>query len=90
MLCYVYKSPKKEQTYLYIVKRGDFSQVPQVLLDKFGTPGFVMPINLDTQNKLALADITKVKEQLLERGFYLQLPPQPVNELDAFKARKKV
>lgn len=89
MLCYVYKSPKKEQTYLYVAKRDDFSQVPEPLMTQFGTPQLVMPLNLAKQTKLAIADLAKVKVQLNEEGFYLQLPPPPVNELEAFKAQQK-
>ncbi len=38
MLCSIYKSPKKEGTYLYIPKRDDFSQVPDTLKQMFGKP----------------------------------------------------
>ena len=36
MLCAIYKSKKKPGSYLYIAKREDFSQVPEVLLSHFG------------------------------------------------------
>ena len=38
MLCSVYKSSKKVQTYLYINKRDDFSDVPEALMKMFGRP----------------------------------------------------
>ncbi|KFE07024.1 ycgL domain protein [Vibrio cholerae] len=47
MLCSIYKSPKKEGTYLYIPKRDDFSQVPDTLKQMFGKPIFVMLVNLE-------------------------------------------
>ncbi|WP_448564511.1 YcgL domain-containing protein [Thalassotalea ganghwensis] len=75
MLCAVYKSPKKAQTYLFVNKRDDFSQVPDALKAMFGTPNLVTIINLANKDKLAMADINKVKESLIEQGFYLQLPP---------------
>ena len=85
MLCVVYKSPKLDQTYLYVLRRDDFSAVPEALLKTFGTPQLVTLINLATKSKLADADINKVKLQLTERGFYLQLPPPPEDLLKAHK-----
>jgi len=89
MLCAVYKSPKKEQTYLFIKQRDDFSQVPEALMATFGTPALVTMVNLATKAKLAFADIEKVKQNLDEQGFYLQLPPPQENLLDQHKAEIK-
>jgi len=86
MLCAVYKSPKKAQTYLFIKKRDDFSQVPDALLTTFGSPSLVTVINLASKDKLALADINKVRENLDDKGFYLQLPPP---EEDMLKTHKE-
>lgn len=89
MLCAVYKSPKKEQTYLFIKQRDNFSDVPDALMSMFGKPVMVTLINLATKDKLAYADIEKVKENLTDQGFYLQLPPPPENLLDEHKAQMK-
>ncbi|MBD2813680.1 YcgL domain-containing protein [Xenorhabdus sp. Flor] len=80
MICVIYRSPKREQTYLYIEKKGDFSRVPEELLKTFGQPQFSMMLSLAERKKLANADIEKVKEALSEQGFYLQIPP-PVESL---------
>ncbi|KLV11640.1 MULTISPECIES: YcgL domain-containing protein [Photobacterium] len=89
MLCAIYKSPKKDNTYLYINKKDDFSAVPEALLSTFGTPQFVMVLKIGDRKKLALADIEKVKSELLEKGFYLQVPPPVTNLLEEYKAAKK-
>lgn len=81
MLTAIYKSPKKPETFLYLPKRDDFSKVPEALLDMFGKPEFVIMLNLATKQKLALADLTKVKAELLATGYYLQLPPPPQDML---------
>ncbi|TYK65507.1 YcgL domain-containing protein [Colwellia echini] len=86
MLCTIYKSPKKAQTYLFINKRDDFSSVPEALMKTFGTPILVTIINLATKEKLGMADVVKVRENLAEQGFYLQLPPPQEDLLKAFKA----
>lgn len=75
MLCVIYKSPKKEHTYLFVKTRDDFSTVPAPLMLTFGTPILVTLINLATKEKLAFADLARVKINLIEQGYYLQLPP---------------
>ncbi|MDN5681353.1 MAG: YcgL domain-containing protein [Ewingella sp.] len=75
MLCAIYRSTKRDQTYLYVEKKDDFSRVPEELLQGFGPPQFSMSINLGQREKLATADIEKVKQSLLEQGYYLQVPP---------------
>lgn len=87
MLCAIYKSLKKDNTYLYVNKKDDFSDVPEVLMSTFGKPQFVMVIKLEGR-KLALADVEKVKEALKTVGFYLQVPPPVTNLLDQYKADK--
>ncbi|MCH8537114.1 MAG: YcgL domain-containing protein [Alkalimonas sp.] len=80
MLCTVYKSPKKEQTYLFMKQRDDFSAVPENLLQTFGTPELVTILDLNRRTSLAQSDLTKVRAALDEQGYYLQLPP-PVEDL---------
>ncbi|MDC9620075.1 YcgL domain-containing protein [Xenorhabdus sp. XENO-7] len=80
MICVIYRSPKRDQTYLYVEKKGDFSRVPEALLKTFGEPQYSMMISLSGRKKLANADIEKVKTMLSGQGFYLQVPP-PVESL---------
>ncbi len=87
MLCSIYKSPKKEGTYLYVEKKDDFSQVPEALLKMFGRPVLVMTMSLAGKT-LANVDIEKVQVALKDNGFFLQLPPPPENLLESYKARK--
>lgn len=89
MLCVVYKSLKKADTYLFIERRDDFSRVPTSLLDTFGPPQLTMLINLATKTHLAQADLTKVKSALQSQGYYLQLPPPPENLLKQHLAQQK-
>ena len=75
MLASVYRSNKKDDMYLYVVKKDDFSTVPEALLKVFGVPEFALQLNLKNRQTLARADIAEVKKQLQEEGFYLQMPP---------------
>lgn len=89
MLCAVYKSAKKESTFLYVKQRDNFSDVPEALMTTFGTPTLVTVVNLASRDKLAIADIDKVKHELTENGFYLQLPPPKEDLLAEHKAAMK-
>lgn len=89
MLSAVYKSPKKELTYLFILQRDDFSAVPEGLLQTFGTPQLVTILNLAKREKLAFADLDKVRERLNEQGYYLQLPPPQEDLLVEHRKQQK-
>lgn len=81
MFCVIYKSNKRDQTYLYVEKKDDFSRVPQELMQGFGQPQLAMILPLDGRKTLANASLEKVKKALSEQGYYLQLPPPPENLL---------
>ncbi|BDM64814.1 YcgL domain-containing protein [Shewanella sp. NFH-SH190041] len=85
MLCAVYKSSRKAETYLFVSKRDDFSQVPEPLLAMFGTPKLVMVFPINQRDKLGIADIEKVRAELADKGYYLQLPPPPENLLKSYR-----
>ena len=80
MFCVIYRSPLRDQTYLYVEKKDDFSRVPDALLKGFGKPQLAMVVNLAQRDKLANADINNVKQGLSEQGYYLQIPP-PIESL---------
>ena len=75
MICAVYKSLKKEATYLYVERRDDFSRVPSALLEIFGKPQFVMLLPLKSDKQLAFVDVAQLRQALLTQGYLLQLPP---------------
>lgn len=75
MHAYVYKSQLKPDTYVYLARRDDTSALPAPLLASLGALVFVLEVTLDGQRRLAQADPAKVRSELSERGFYLQVPP---------------
>lgn len=75
MLCFIYKSLKKEHLYLYVDKKDDFSKVPEALFNSFGKMEFVMELELTPERKLAQEEAEKVMDSLTEKGFFVQLPP---------------
>lgn len=75
MHAYVYKSQLKPDTYVYFARRDDFSTLPAPLAASLGALAFVLEVTLDDQRRLAQADPAKVRSELIDRGFYLQVPP---------------
>lgn len=73
--CAVYKSSSKSDTYLYVERQDDFSRVPEVLLAMLGRLEWVMDLELSERRPLARADVEQVMAQLLEQGYFLQMPP---------------
>jgi uncharacterized protein YcgL (UPF0745 family) len=74
--CWIYKSPLKEEMYLYVPREADFDQVPQALMARFGTPALVMELELDARRRLAREDVLQVMQNLTQQGFHLQMPPK--------------
>lgn len=73
--CWIYKSGKKDEMYLYLAKEDDFDAVPELLMAHFGNPGLVMELTLDRQRPLARVDVSNVIRQLDAEGYFLQMPP---------------
>lgn len=80
MQCYIYKSLKKDELYLYLQKKDDYSSVPESLLKSFGLMEFVMELELTPERKLARVDANKVLAGLQDKGFFIQMPPTKVPE----------
>ncbi len=87
MICAVYKSRLKADSYLFVEKRNEFERVPEALLEMFGSPTLVMMLPLSKRDHLGFADINKVKSELVKKGYYLQLPPPKVNLLEEHKKK---
>ena len=86
MNTFIYKSSRKDGLYLYIIKKDDFSDIPQALFDSMGKePPFVMEIILSEDKPLAREDVSKVIKNIQTQGFHVQVPPPALN-LTTFKA----
>ncbi|KAA0011355.1 YcgL domain-containing protein [Billgrantia pellis] len=75
VLCEIFKSPRKEEMYLYVDKRQGLAEVPEALLERFGKPVSTMTLILTPEKRLARADASDVMAAIREKGYYLQLPP---------------
>lgn len=75
MNCFIYKSLKKDDLYLYLSQKDDFSIMPDELFKSFGQLAFVMELQLTPERKLAKEDAGKVIASLKSKGFFIQMPP---------------
>lgn len=73
MTCFIYRSSLKADTYLYIVEKDDFSQIPDELMKVFGEPEFSFELELTPDRGLAKEDPVEVYNNLKQQGFHLQL-----------------
>lgn len=75
MQAYVYKSLRKDDTYVFLAARDDFERLPEPARAPLGRLQFVMELALTPERKLARGDAAVVRENLTSRGFHLQMPP---------------
>ncbi len=61
--------------YLYLSAEDAFDRLPDELLSSFGTPVFVLSMELTAKRKLARVDTGKVISALRQEGYFLQMPP---------------
>lgn len=72
-VCHIYRSSRKADTYLYVLEKDDFSEVPEELMTVFGEPEFSFSFNLTSDRQLAKEDSAEVLANLKEKGYHLQL-----------------
>jgi uncharacterized protein YcgL (UPF0745 family) len=71
----VYRSSKNSETYVYVAKKQGVKAIPEALKELVGKPIHVFDMLLTDDKKLARVDAAKVLDSLVDKGFYLQMPP---------------
>ncbi len=79
--CWIYKSSRKNEMYLYLPRQDDFEDLPEGLMEQFGTPLAVMQLDLHPKRPLSRANVNKVIHSLDTDGYYLQMPPKLVPDM---------
>lgn len=75
LLIAVYKSPKRDEMFLYVPKADGLGKLPPELLQVFGAPVHVMDIPLKPGRDLARVTGDKLRVEIAANGYYLQMPP---------------
>jgi len=74
MQVYVYKGENRDDHYLFLDRKVADSQVPESLLTMLGELSLIVEFDLTTERKLPQADAEQVRSDILQNGFYLQMP----------------
>lgn len=77
MRCWIYRSLRRAETYLYLRAADDLAPVPEALRARLGRLELVMELDLHPGLRLARADVAQVMAGLRAQGWFLQLPPAP-------------
>ena len=75
MPCFVYRSKKNPEMYLYLPEKEQFDRVPDSLIKLVGEVKFSFEFQLNTERKLLRYEASEVMRNLLDNGFFLQMPP---------------
>ncbi len=70
-----YKSPKKQELFLFIPKETELDDLPDELLVMFGEPSHVLDFELTPDRKMARGEAAAVYEAMVTKGYYMQMPP---------------
>ena len=80
----IYRCTKKQDMYLYVLSNNDgesdLENLPEALLMLTGKLEQAMALDLTAERKLARVDVVEVMQSLEEKGFYLQMPPEILNQ----------
>lgn len=88
--CAVYKSQKKDETYVFISTTTALSDLPEELLKVLGQAELVMTLKLTPEKKMARGTAKDIIKSIEKQGFHLQMPENPQinnNPLPSFNER---
>ena len=71
--CWIYRSNRRDELYLYLAKENAFNEIPAELMDRFGTPTLVMELDLHPGRRLEREETARVIANLREQGFHLSM-----------------
>ncbi|KPY14963.1 YcgL domain-containing protein [Pseudomonas syringae group genomosp. 3] len=74
-ICSIYRSSKRNEMHLYVLKSDVLKRVPPELLVAFGKPVHAFDLVLSPERALSREDINAVLKNLDGQGYHLQMPP---------------
>jgi uncharacterized protein YcgL (UPF0745 family) len=80
MHCQIFRSQKKDETYLFLAADQPFEELPEDLLATFGEPVFVMALKLSSKSKLARVETQSVLVKLSSKSKLARVETQSVLE----------
>lgn len=83
----VFRSQAKADTYLYVRRGQDWSELPEPLREIFGQPVHALDLVLTPERRLARTTGQEVLEAIRDKDYYLQLPEKSDRYIVAFKEK---
>lgn len=77
----VYKSPKKEELYLYVLQKDGIENLPNELQVMFGKPQHVINFQMTKDKKMPRVNAVEVIKSIVGRGYFIQMPPTEVEKI---------
>jgi uncharacterized protein len=77
--CHVYRCSKQDGMYLYIHGDKTSDDLPEELINMVKELTHAMDLELTSDRKLAREDVMLVMKNLNEKGYHLQMPPDPLS-----------
>ena len=74
MICKIFRSDTKNGLYVYLAEDKTIEDLPEELIKLIGKYTEAMDLDLSERSKLANEDIDKVKANLKDQGYHVQLP----------------
>lgn len=74
MQAFVYKSLRKDDSYVFLAARDDFARLPEPIRVQLGVLQFVFEVALTPGRQLARGNADGVRANLMALGFHVQLP----------------
>jgi len=75
MKCFIYRSTRRPETYVFLPRADDFGDIPEALHAHLGRLEFALELELTAERRLARTDSRTVLERIERDGFHIQLPP---------------
>ena len=72
----VFRSSKKQDTYIFVKRGQEWAELPESLQGVFGAPVHSMDLVLTPERKLARTTGQQVLDAIEDKGFYLQMPEE--------------
>jgi uncharacterized protein len=77
--CKIYRCAKQDGMYLYIHEDKTSEDLPNELIAMVKELTHTIDLELTKDRKLAREDVVLVMKNLEEKGYHLQMPPDPLN-----------
>lgn len=75
--CVIYRSIKKDETYIFMPTTTQLSELPAELIKVLGQAEMVMTITLTPEKKMARGTAEEIIKSIHRQGFHLQMPVNP-------------